>query len=46
VVEVTVNKKTVYLVKIEDPTCSKTISVIDMEMEVTEVLEKSFSPHH
>jgi hypothetical protein len=46
VVEVTVNKKTVYQVKIEDTTCSKTISVIDMEMEVTEVLEKSFSPHH
>jgi hypothetical protein len=40
VIEVTVNKKTVYLVKIEDPTCSKTISVADMNMEVTEVLEK------
>ena len=40
VIEVTVNNKRAYLVKIEDNTCSKTIRVMDGEMNVIEEFEK------
>lgn len=40
VIEVTVGNQTAYLVKIEDKTCTKTIRVMNGEMDVIEEIEK------